>query len=161
MMVQDGGQINISNTKSAKGPIKNGCGLFAYAFFGILLTLHAPYIFLGMAPDLIVSGDGLIYDMGGIFPHLGIAIISFFFQSITALGLYVFVSILKRLFKQINPFRILFLCILGLNAIIYHRIYFSGYIKPEILQRMLPFSLSWTFLAIFIALSLYSLIKSQ
>ncbi len=155
-------KMSIKKALGKKKKTRNwGFGLFSYTFLAILLTLHSPYIFLGMSPYLIVNGNGLEFDMGGIFPHLGLAIMSFIFQTITAVGLYIAVSILKWLFNEINSLRILFLSILGLNAVIYHRIYLSGYVKPEILERMGPFTISWVFLAIFIVLSINTLRKND
>ncbi len=126
-----------------------------YNFFFILLTLHGPYMFLYMLPNLVLTPQGLEYDMGGIFPHLGASIAILGFQGILALGLTLLICTIRWLYRRVDAFTASFLSLCGLQPLVYYQVYFKT--DPAILAVMMPFRISLLFLALFAAGSLFYL----
>lgn len=131
--------------------------LFWYIFFFVLFTLHSPYIFLIVHEDMILLPDGqLDYDMGGIFPFLGAAMIAVFYQTLASIIIFVLVTMLKYFRRNTNSLLVSLLAIAGLQIVVYLKIYY-GNINAEIVKAFGPFTWSIVFLAVFVVLSLKSL----
>ncbi len=123
-----------------------------YNFFFILLTLHGPYMFLYMLPNLVITSQGLEYDMGGIFPHLGASIAILGFQGMLAFGLTASICIIRYIYRRMDAFTASFISLCGLQAIVYYQIYFKT--DAAILAAITPFRISLVFLVLFAASSL-------
>ncbi len=144
----DGQQNEKSDTE---GPARISLTtLWFYNFFFILLSLHAPYRFIYMLPDLVITSQGLDYDMGGIFPHLGSAIAAAVIQTGLAILITGVAAIARLIFRRLDAFVVSFLSICGLQVLVYYRIYFDAKTDPAILKAFGPFTTSWIFLALFI-----------
>lgn len=126
-------------------------GFYNFAF--ILLTLHGPYMFLYMLPNLVMTPQGLDYDMGGIFPHVGASIAVSGLQGFITFVITTIVCIARLFYRRLDAFVISFMSICGLQVLVYMHIYVSGNVSPSILQAFGPFSTSWVLLAIFLAAS--------
>lgn len=154
MNSQQGPELQTTAPTRGTTPPMSLSGLTVYCFFFILLTLHKPYVFLYLRPNLIITSNGLEYDMGGLFPHLGAAMAVFGVQLFATFAIVIVIGIMQLLFRRINAFSIAFYSICGLQALVYHAIYFSEKNDPAILRAFGPFSISWLFLALFIIGSL-------
>lgn len=135
--------------------------LWFYNFFFILLSLHGPYCFLYMLPNLVITSQGLDYDMGGIFPHLGAAIAAAVIQTGLALLITAIAGVTRLIFRRFDAFVVSFLSICGLQVLVYHRIYFDARTDPAILEAFGPFTISWAFLALFIFGSILRLYRQK
>ena len=135
--------------------------LWFYNFFFILLSLHAPYRFLYMLPDLVITSQGLDYDMGGIFPHLGSAIAAAILQTGLAILITLVATIARLIFRRLDAFVVSFLSICGLQVLVYYRIYFDAKTDPAILSAFGPFTLSWLFLALFVVGAIFRLYRQK
>ena len=123
-----------------------------YNFSFILLSLHGPYVFLYILPNLVMTSQGLDYDMGGIFPHLGAAIAVFGFQAILAFGLTTLICCIRFFYRRLDALLVSFLAICGLQVRVYYQVYFKT--DPDILAAIKPFNISLAFLGLFILGSL-------
>ncbi len=155
-----GGQQN-EKSDAAKPASISLTALGFYNFFFILLSLHAPYRFLHMLPNLVITSQGLDYDMGGIFPHLGSAIAAAVIQTGLALLITAVAAIARLIFRRLDAFVVSFLSICGLQVLVYHRIYFDARTDPAILEAFGPFTISWAFLALFIFGSIFRLHRQK
>lgn len=135
--------------------------LWFYNFFFILLSLHAPYCFLYMLPNLVIDSQGLDYDMGGIFPHLGAAIAATVIQTGLAILITAIAAIARLIFRRLDAFLVSVLSICGLQALVYYRIYFDPKTDPAILRAFGPFTASWLFLALFVAGAIFKLYRQK
>ena len=135
--------------------------LWFYNFFFILLSLHAPYRFIYMLPDLVITSQGLDYDMGGIFPHLGSAIAAAVIQTGLAILITVVAAIARLIFRRLDAFVVSFLSICGLQVLVYYRIYFDAKTDPAILKAFGPFTTSWIFLALFVLGAIFRLYRQK
>ncbi len=135
--------------------------LWLYNFFFILLSLHAPYRFIYMLPDLVITSQGLDYDMGGIFPHLGAAIAAAVIQTGLAIMITVVAASARLIFRRLDAFVVSFLSICGLQVLVYYRIYFDAKTDPAILRAFGPFTTSWIFLALFVIGSIFRLYRQK
>lgn len=135
--------------------------LATYNFIFILLTLHGPYIFLYTRPNLVITAQGIDYDMGGLFPHLAAMIVALTLQTGLALLITMIVGILRRFFRNIDAFSVSFFSICGLQMLVYYEIYFPGKTDPAILQAFGSFSLSRALLAIFMVGSLLKIYAAK
>jgi len=136
-------------------------GLWFYNFFFILLSLHAPYRFLHMLPNLVITSQGLDYDMGGIFPHLGSTIVAVVIQTGLAILITAIAAIARLIFRRLDAFVVSFLSICGLQVLVYYRIYFDAKIDPAILKAFGPFTVSWIFLVLFVLGSIFRLYRQK
>ncbi|MBU1107759.1 MAG: hypothetical protein KKB51_13890 [Candidatus Riflebacteria bacterium] len=131
--------------------------LFIYITLFILLSLHAPYCYMGMREDLVVLPDGSIdYDMGGIFPFTAVMIQALFFQAFATVLIFTLTCMTRLKASASSAMIVAFLSILGLQALMYSNIYFDRRTKPEIIQAWSVYPISWLFLLIF---SLYSIFR--
>ena len=135
--------------------------LWFYNFFFILLSLHAPYRFIYMLPDLVITSQGLDYDMGGIFPHLGAAIAAAVIQTGLAIMITVVAASARLIFRRLDAFVVSFLSICGLQVLVYYRIYFDAKTDPAILKAFGPFTTSWIFLALFVFGAIFRLYRQN
>jgi hypothetical protein len=135
--------------------------LWFYNFFFILLSLHAPYRFIYMLPDLVITSQGLDYDMGGIFPHLGSAIAAAVIQTGLAILITAIATIARLIFRRLDAFVVSFLAICGLQVLVYYRIYFDAKTDPAILKAFGPFTTSWIFLALFVLGAIFRLYRQK
>ncbi len=127
-------------------------GFYNFAF--ILLTLHGPYMFLYMLPNLVMTSQGLDYDMGGIFPHVGASIAVLGLQGFIAFLITSIVCFTRLFYRRLDAFVISFISICGLQILVYLHLYVSGNTDPVILKAFGPFSISWVLLAIFVVASI-------
>lgn len=155
-----GGQQN-EKPDAAQSARISLAALWFYNFFFILLSLHAPYRFIYMLPDLVITSQGLDYDMGGIFPHLGSAIAAAVIQTGLAFLITLIATIARLIFRRLDAFLVSFLSICGLQVLVYSRIYFDAKTDPAILKAFGPFTTSWTFLALFFLGSIFRLYRQK
>ncbi|HNX74394.1 MAG TPA: hypothetical protein PLM07_13600 [Candidatus Rifleibacterium sp.] len=139
-------KILVENTPAPRPISFVRLGFFNFSF--ILLTLHGPYIFLYMLPNLVMTSQGLDYDMGGIFPHLGAAIAIFGFQGMLAFGLTTLICCIRFFYRRLDAFLISFIAICGLQVRVYYQVYFKT--EPAILAAIKPFNISLGFLGLFV-----------
>lgn len=130
-------------------------GFYNFAF--ILLTLHGPYMFLYMLPNLVMTSQGLDYDMGGIFPHVGASMAVLGLQGFITFVITSIVCFTRLFYRRLDAFVISFMSICGLQVLVYLHIYVSGNTDPVILKAFGPFSISWVLLAIFVVASITSI----